>query len=136
MKHGEILVNSLVNCEDRIVRVKRKCCCLVSPAGEDLSPVQAEMKGLFKSKPRTPPDIVRQTRDLLVYADRSVSTPDLRESKSQEKVPPIFSSCDSIYRRNPSLRIDLRILICDNCVAASGAKQELTRVEVNSLWKQ
>ncbi|KAG5414253.1 hypothetical protein IGI04_001819 [Brassica rapa subsp. trilocularis] len=43
------------------------------------------MKGLFKSKPRTPADIVRQTRDLLVYADRSVSTPDLRESKRQEK---------------------------------------------------
>ncbi|RID79049.1 hypothetical protein BRARA_A01822 [Brassica rapa] len=37
------------------------------------------MKGLFKSKPRTPPDIVRQTRDLLVYADRSVSIPDLRD---------------------------------------------------------
>lgn len=46
------------------------------------------MKGLFKSKPRTPPDIVRQTRDLLVYADRSVSIPDLRESKRQEKVLP------------------------------------------------
>ncbi|KAJ0232966.1 putative MO25-like protein [Hirschfeldia incana] len=44
------------------------------------------MKGLFKSKPRTPPDIVRQTRDLLSYADRSVSIPDLRESKRQEKL--------------------------------------------------
>ncbi|KAF2531124.1 hypothetical protein F2Q70_00032718 [Brassica cretica] len=44
------------------------------------------MKGLFKSKPRTPPDIVRQTHDLLAYADRSVSIPDLRESKRQEKL--------------------------------------------------
>ncbi|KAF2551297.1 hypothetical protein F2Q68_00037080 [Brassica cretica] len=44
------------------------------------------MKGLFKSKPRTPPDIVRQTNDLLAYADRSVSIPDLRESKRQEKL--------------------------------------------------
>jgi len=44
------------------------------------------MRGLFKSKPRTPADIVRQTRDLLLYADRSNSFPDLRESKREEKV--------------------------------------------------
>ncbi|CAH8388719.1 unnamed protein product [Eruca vesicaria subsp. sativa] len=44
------------------------------------------MKGLFKSKPRTPADIVRQTRDLLLYADRSKSLPDLRESKREEKM--------------------------------------------------
>ncbi|KAK8585264.1 hypothetical protein V6N13_139198 [Hibiscus sabdariffa] len=41
------------------------------------------MKGLFKSKPRTPVDIVRQTRDLLKYTDRS---PDSRESKREEKM--------------------------------------------------
>ncbi|KAE8736208.1 MO25-like protein [Hibiscus syriacus] len=41
------------------------------------------MKGLFKSKPRTLVDIVRQTRDLLIYADRS---PDSRESKREEKM--------------------------------------------------
>ncbi|RXH85813.1 hypothetical protein DVH24_014397 [Malus domestica] len=41
------------------------------------------MKGLFKSKPRTPADIVRQTRDLLVYAQRP---PDSRESKREEKM--------------------------------------------------
>lgn len=29
----------------------------------------AKMKGLFKSKPRTPPDVVRQTRELLIYLD-------------------------------------------------------------------
>uniref|UniRef100_A0A1J3IYI8 Putative MO25-like protein n=1 Tax=Noccaea caerulescens TaxID=107243 RepID=A0A1J3IYI8_NOCCA len=44
------------------------------------------MKGLFKSKPRTPADLVRQTRDLLLYADRSNSLPDLRESKREEKM--------------------------------------------------
>ncbi|CAL9213200.1 unnamed protein product [Arabidopsis halleri] len=44
------------------------------------------MKGLFKSKPRTPADLVRQTRDLLLYADRSTSLPDLRESKREEKM--------------------------------------------------
>lgn len=42
-----------------------------------------KMKGLFKSKPRTPVDIVRQTRDLLIYVGRS---PDTRESKREEKV--------------------------------------------------
>ncbi|RXH85827.1 hypothetical protein DVH24_016880 [Malus domestica] len=41
-----------------------------------------KMKGLFKSKPRTPADIVHQTRDLLVYAQRA---PDPRESKREEK---------------------------------------------------
>ncbi|CAN1749187.1 Putative MO25-like protein At5g47540 [Linum perenne] len=39
------------------------------------------MKGLFKSKLRTPADIVRQTRDLLTFVDRSSSTysADLRD---------------------------------------------------------
>lgn len=41
------------------------------------------MKGLFKSKPRTPVELVRQTRDLLIYADRSS---DGRESKREEKI--------------------------------------------------
>ena len=45
-----------------------------------------KMKGLFKSKPRTPPEIVRQTRDLLLYTNRASS--DLRESKREEKVNP------------------------------------------------
>lgn len=42
------------------------------------------MKGLFKSKPKTPVDIVRQTRDLLIFADRSAS--EVRISKREEKV--------------------------------------------------
>ncbi|KAK4800380.1 hypothetical protein SAY86_020867 [Trapa natans] len=41
------------------------------------------MKGLFKSKPRTPADIVRQARDLLVFLDRD---PDPRENKRDEKM--------------------------------------------------
>ncbi|KAL0889378.1 hypothetical protein Bca101_013361 [Brassica carinata] len=44
----------------------------------------AKMKGLFKSKPRTPSDLVRQTRDLLLYADRSTSLPP--DSKRDEKM--------------------------------------------------
>ncbi|KAG2302120.1 hypothetical protein Bca52824_030771 [Brassica carinata] len=47
-----------------------------------------QSKGLFKSKPRTPVDLVRHTRDLLLYADRSNSSlpPDLRDSKRDEKM--------------------------------------------------
>lgn len=46
--------------------------------------INKEMKGLFKSKPRTPVDIVRQTRDLLNYASRGSDI--IRESKREEKV--------------------------------------------------
>jgi hypothetical protein len=46
------------------------------------------MKGLFKSKPRTPADLVRQTRELLGYVDASA-----RELKREEKVRALhFSS--------------------------------------------
>ncbi|KAI4371641.1 hypothetical protein MLD38_009968 [Melastoma candidum] len=41
------------------------------------------MKGLFKSKPRTPVDIVRQTRDLLVALDLNAES---KESKREEKM--------------------------------------------------
>ncbi|KAJ8566083.1 hypothetical protein K7X08_030560 [Anisodus acutangulus] len=39
---------------------------------------------LFKSKPKTPIELVRQTRDLLIYAQRNNS--DTRESKREEKM--------------------------------------------------
>ncbi|CAL5344392.1 unnamed protein product [Camellia sinensis] len=42
-----------------------------------------KMKGLFKSKPKTPVDLVRQTRDILIYADLNS---DSRESKREEKM--------------------------------------------------
>ncbi|KAK4748053.1 hypothetical protein SAY87_014639 [Trapa incisa] len=45
------------------------------------------MKGLFKSKPRTPSDIVRQTRDLLIFIDRN---PDPRENKREEKMVELY----------------------------------------------
>ncbi|KAJ3672999.1 hypothetical protein LUZ60_006373 [Juncus effusus] len=41
------------------------------------------MKGLFKSKPRTPADVVRQTRELLVYLDLNSSG---RDNKREEKM--------------------------------------------------
>ncbi|KAJ8621496.1 hypothetical protein MRB53_030025 [Persea americana] len=42
-----------------------------------------KMKGLFKSKPKTPAEVVRQTRDLLVYADMNWNS---RETKREEKM--------------------------------------------------
>ncbi|XP_074307427.1 putative MO25-like protein At5g47540 [Silene latifolia] len=40
------------------------------------------MKGLFKSKPRTPPELVRLCRDLLILVDQDA----IRESKREEKM--------------------------------------------------
>lgn len=51
--------------------------------GEPSDQSDVKMKGLFKSKPRTPSDLVRQTRDLFLYALGSISLPD---SKRDEKV--------------------------------------------------
>uniref|UniRef100_A0A0C9S729 TSA: Wollemia nobilis Ref_Wollemi_Transcript_9849_1799 transcribed RNA sequence n=1 Tax=Wollemia nobilis TaxID=56998 RepID=A0A0C9S729_9CONI len=42
------------------------------------------MKGLFKSKPRTPADVVKQVRDLLVYTDSAIPREPRREEKMQE----------------------------------------------------
>ncbi|KAL2253333.1 UNVERIFIED_CONTAM: putative MO25-like protein [Sesamum indicum] len=44
----------------------------------------ANMKSLFKSKPKTPADLVRQTRDLLIFIDSGGS--DTKESKRDEKM--------------------------------------------------
>ncbi|THF94141.1 hypothetical protein TEA_022967 [Camellia sinensis var. sinensis] len=41
------------------------------------------MKGLFKSKPRTPSELIRHVRDLLIYADRNTEP---RQTKRQEKI--------------------------------------------------
>jgi hypothetical protein len=41
------------------------------------------MKGIFKSKPRTPAELVRATRELLAFVDTS---PVSRETKKEEKV--------------------------------------------------
>lgn len=54
------------------------------PEGNDGGADNAKMKGLFKSKPRTPADLVRQTRDLLIFVD--LGAPDTKESKRDEKV--------------------------------------------------
>lgn len=40
-------------------------------------------KGIFKQKPRTPVELVRRVRELLIYIDTKSNT---RESKREEKV--------------------------------------------------
>lgn len=49
----------------------------------------AKMKGLFKSKPKTPADVVRQTRELLMYVER---VNDTREGKRDEKMMELSKS--------------------------------------------
>ena len=93
-----------------------------------------KMKGLFKSKPRTPADIVRQTRDLLLYADRSKSLPDLRESKREEKVSPLLQITMSVC--SLSVWICLLNVVVAFLFVDGGAKQEHPWYEVYSLWKQ
>ena len=61
---------------------------LLSSKSGQLAGNPNRMKGLFKSKPRTPADVVRQTRDLLIYVDQSSSS--LSDSKREEKVGSIF----------------------------------------------
>lgn len=51
------------------------------------------MKGCFKSKPKTPADIVRQTRELLVHLASNAD----RESKREEKVRLVVFSDNTIY---------------------------------------
>lgn len=55
------------------------------PLPESVSGGNGSGKALFKSKPRTPVDLVRQTRELLIYVERGSSS-DVRESKREEKV--------------------------------------------------
>lgn len=53
------------------------------------------MKGLFKSKPKTPVDLVRQTRDLLIYLDsNSSSSSSSKDSKRDEK----FATLSKVLR--------------------------------------
>ncbi|KAL0443024.1 UNVERIFIED_CONTAM: putative MO25-like protein [Sesamum latifolium] len=55
----------------------------VGPRNIDAGADNARMKALFKSKPKTPADLVRQTRDLLIFVDQG---PDTKESKRDEKM--------------------------------------------------
>lgn len=48
------------------------------------------MKGIFKNKPRTPADVVRQARELLVYVDRGAAAAEPRETKRDEKMDELY----------------------------------------------
>lgn len=65
------------------VVVQRLSYCQNSPEEEEQNKIKKKMKGLFKSKPKTPADLVRQTRDLLIIADRN---PNNRDTKREDKV--------------------------------------------------
>lgn len=53
------------------------------------------MKGLFKSKPRTPAELVRYMRELLIFIDRGAQTREQkREKQREEKV----ESCDVLFK--------------------------------------
>lgn len=67
--------------------------CQPQTVSLESSPSTKKMKGLFKPKPRTPVDVVRQTRDLLMFADRMSDT---REGKREDKVR-FFSLPDLIH---------------------------------------
>ncbi|EPS58963.1 hypothetical protein M569_15850, partial [Genlisea aurea] len=54
------------------------------PLSENSDADNVVMKSLFKSKPRTPVDLVRQTRELLIFVD--LNGQDTKESKREEKM--------------------------------------------------
>ncbi|KAF9664407.1 hypothetical protein SADUNF_Sadunf16G0015800 [Salix dunnii] len=56
------------------------------------------MKALLKSKPRTPVDIVRQIRDILIFADQSSTS--LSDSKREEKLAKNIRELKSILYGN------------------------------------
>ncbi|XP_010530064.1 PREDICTED: putative MO25-like protein At5g47540 [Tarenaya hassleriana] len=116
------------------------------------------MKALFKSKPRSPADIARQTRDLLLYADRADSLPELRESKREDKMAelskniremksilygnseaePVTEACAQLtqeFFKENTLRLLIRCLPKLNLEARKDATQvvaNLQRQQVNS----
>lgn len=57
---------------------------LKGPAALGVGGGGATMKSLFKSKPKTAPELVRHTRDLLIVASRGGA--DIKESKREEKM--------------------------------------------------
>ncbi|CAN6910013.1 unnamed protein product, partial [Brassica oleracea] len=115
----------------------------------------AKMKGLFKSKPRTPSDLVRQTRDLFLYAHGSISLPDskrdekmaelsrnIRDMKSilygNSEAEPVAEACAQLtqeFFREDTLRLLITCLPKLNLETRKDATQvvaNLQRQQVNS----
>ncbi|KAM3268236.1 putative MO25-like protein [Capsicum chacoense] len=109
------------------------------------------MKGLlFKSKPKTPVELVRSTRDLVMYIQRSHS--DVRESKREEKMmelgktirelkcvlygngqsEPVSDSCSQLtqeFFREDTLRLLINILPKLNLEARKDATQVVANLQ-------
>lgn len=58
------------------------------------------MKGLFKSKPRTPAELVRQTRDLLIYVDLNGNTRDAKREDKMAELSKLIRELKSILYGN------------------------------------
>jgi hypothetical protein len=59
---------------------------LRSCAGSTKPPEKSDtMKGLFKSKPRTPADVVRQTRELLIFIDLNSNISGIKREEKVKK---------------------------------------------------
>ncbi|KAK6790247.1 hypothetical protein RDI58_014047 [Solanum bulbocastanum] len=108
------------------------------------------MKGLlFKSKPKTPVELVRQTRDLLIYTQRNS---DIRESKREEKMmelsktmrdlkcvlygngqsEPVSDACSQLtqeFFREDTLRLLINILPKLNLEARKDATQVVANLQ-------
>ncbi|XP_055811245.1 putative MO25-like protein At5g47540 [Solanum dulcamara] len=108
------------------------------------------MKGLlFKSKPKTPVELVRQTRDLLIYTQRNS---DVRESKREEKMmelsktmrdlkcvlygngqsEPVSEACSQLtqeFFREDTLRLLINILPKLNLEARKDATQVVANLQ-------
>lgn len=85
----------------------------------------AKMKGLFKPKPRTPVDVVRQTRELLMFADRSSDT---REGKREEKVRTLFPIVSNLIPISTS-----SILVVSSVVLNSLAGSEMAVTSMSEI---
>lgn len=76
----------------RLIKTLFKSC-----SGSTTKPLERSdsMKGLFKSKPRTPADVVRQTRELLIFVDLNNN---VSSTKRDEKVN-FFTFFISVFSR-------------------------------------
>ncbi|KAJ6880472.1 MO25-like protein [Populus alba x Populus x berolinensis] len=70
------------------------------------------MKGLFKPKPRTPMELVLQTRDLLIFLDQNTET---RERKREEKIDIlwIFNNDEQMSELGKQI-LEIRIVLFGN----------------------
>lgn len=81
---SQTLVRSRASASPVVIQRLSSPSSAAAPPENDGEAELKRMKSLFKSKPKTPVDLVRQTRDLLIYAERNA--PDTREVKREDKM--------------------------------------------------